>query len=284
MIARGIRLNAKGGGRNAPATGGDVVARAIQGSLNAPLNADQKRALAATARKAYDQHGGSQTGMTFEDWRHEQQHQACGKASLREATQNDFKLLRGHFDKLTGRAVDAFRQFLGQSGEGQRRELALAKLRHVCDEAAAVPLSEFANGTSALLYAEGFLRKQRGVTLDTAHPKQLWHAVFVMERKLKSLRAWADQVKAEGDDKVTGGRGDKMTGGQGDKVTRGQGDKVTVTLPSGHPVTASSPEGSGKTRQDSIPAGGAAARPVPRVLGHPPRRVNLRGHSGENLP
>ena len=58
MIARGIRLH-QAGGRNAPGTGGDVVARAIKGSLHAPLNTDQKRALAAAARKAYDQHGGS---------------------------------------------------------------------------------------------------------------------------------------------------------------------------------------------------------------------------------
>jgi hypothetical protein len=160
--------------------------RARAGSLAAPLTRVQKRALVTAARAAWLHHGGARTGMEFEAWRHEQQAQACGVASLREARQEHYKLLRGHFDQLTGRPVSAFRMFVGAEGDAQARELALAKLEHECRRLSQPrhPASPFAGPTAARWYAEGFLLRYRKTKLERASSTEIWHAIWTLRRKV----------------------------------------------------------------------------------------------------
>lgn len=199
MTARGVLTRAPGNGEPQAPVADSVTARAIQGSLQAPLNSDQKRRLMAAARKAYDAVGRA-GGQEFTEWRREQQLQACGVESLTQARQHHFKLLQGHWDQLNGRPVEAFRMFVGQGNGSQDRELALAKLRHTCRAAAADPRQVFADEAAAVGYAAGFLRNKRKTTLETACATDLWHAVITLKRKM----GWAarQERKAQGSDKT----------------------------------------------------------------------------------
>lgn len=161
--------------------------RAVAGGLQAPLNAKQKRALVTAARAAYDHRGGARTGQSFEEFRHEQQLQACGVESLRDCRQHHYKLLRGHFDLLTGRPVDAFRKFVGAGNGDQERELVLAKIAHEAHAVSGSAGQKFGSPADALLYVDGFLQRKRGTTMEKADATQLWHGFFTLRRATAGL-------------------------------------------------------------------------------------------------
>lgn len=73
-----------------------------------PLTHAQKAKISIGARAAWDIH--REVGLTtldFEAWRHEETHVACGIASLREATNQHYRSIVGHFLKLQGKTKDA---------------------------------------------------------------------------------------------------------------------------------------------------------------------------------
>lgn len=70
---------------------------------NAPLSKAQKAALSIAARAAWEiQREAGLAGDDPEVWRHEQVFIACGRAGLREATNNHFRSIEAHFARLCG--------------------------------------------------------------------------------------------------------------------------------------------------------------------------------------
>ncbi len=155
--------------------------KVLKGLSNGSLNGKQRSALAAAAAKAY-QLAGRHSGLNFDEWRHEQIRELTGKAGIRELVQSDWKKVAGHFARLQGDAVKAFRAFVAD-GSTQNRELALAKLTHAEAEADKTGLLP----VPAAQYVGGFF-KNRKTTRDYASATVLVHAMFTLQRRLAQLR------------------------------------------------------------------------------------------------
>lgn len=156
----------------------DPVARAIRGAAGAALSNEQKAALVMMAREAFEKQG-HRTGMAFDEWRYEQTEIACGKASLRAATNGDYKSIEAHFKMIAGKPRAAVRAAI--AAQTQDRTFARAKL-----DAEIVKVSDVL--PNARNYAAGFLRNARNVELDDATATQLWSAVFLIRRRAQQLR------------------------------------------------------------------------------------------------
>lgn len=156
--------------------------RATGGAALAPLSNKQKRTLILLAKRAFRrcmELGTIEETTDFDAWRHHQQVMAVERGSLTVCTNEDFNFLKAHY--------------LGQIGQTERaneirvkaacepRIWAKHKLDAECDAAADVL-------PHAREYAAGFLRNARGVDMDSASPKQLWHAVYVVRRRAAQLR------------------------------------------------------------------------------------------------
>ena len=89
------------------------------------LSHPQKARLSILAREAWEvakQRGAVDDSMTYDEWRHEQQKEACGLASLKEATQAHFLALRGKWFVILGNLEQAFYDMLnaGEANEARR--------------------------------------------------------------------------------------------------------------------------------------------------------------------
>jgi hypothetical protein len=157
----------------------NALDRAVRCGLYAPLSNRQKATLAMLARTAWRKLAGA-TGEEFAEWRHEAQSAACGKASLRICTQADYKLINGYYQKLLGRPVDAFRAFVGAEGDGQKREIALAKAAH--EVRRLVGLGKLPDEAAGRAYLNAILKDTAKGTLETASARQIWGAVMAMRK------------------------------------------------------------------------------------------------------
>lgn len=91
-----------------------------------PLSNDQKAILCILAREAFEaskRRFAVEDGVKYDDWRKAEQLEACGVESLREAKQNHFLLIRGHWFKIIGNLEQAFDDFLraGDQNEATRQ-------------------------------------------------------------------------------------------------------------------------------------------------------------------
>ncbi|HMO99648.1 MAG TPA: hypothetical protein PKE26_11110 [Kiritimatiellia bacterium] len=159
--------------------GAAVIDRAVRGSELVGLTREQKKRLVMLARAAYDR-AGCREGQSFEDWRHEQQLEACGLSSLRVATQRDFRAIRGHFRAIAGDKVGAFRDFV--TSETGDASFALAKLRHECEAAGDVI-------ERPVEYVQSISRSRfKTSDLKSLSSKQVWGLVFDLRRAAQRRR------------------------------------------------------------------------------------------------
>lgn len=176
----------------------DARERAARGSLGRLLDNRQKATLAMLGRTVWMKQGAA-SGLTLEDFRHEQQQAACGKSSLTICTQGDYKLIKGHYEKLLGRPVDAFRTYVGAEGDGQKRELALAKAAH--EVRRLVGMGVLPSVQAGREYLNAVLADTAKATLETATSTQVWGAIMVLRRKgVKNRRPKARREKPAGGD------------------------------------------------------------------------------------
>jgi hypothetical protein len=154
--------------------------RAIDGAALAPLSREHKRNLVLWARRAYNILVARGTALQpFDDWRHREQKLAVERASLTLCTNEDYLFLLAHFMRMAGRTVEAQRTV--SRAVVEPRTWAMARFDRECRKAADVL-------PAAREYAAGFLRNARGVDLDDASERMLWHAIFVIRRKASQLR------------------------------------------------------------------------------------------------
>ena len=160
----------------------EPVERAMNGAASAPLSNDQKRDIVLLAKRAfaYQRSKGLLNAAAQEEtWRHVQMLLAVERRSLTTCVNADFLPLRSHFLRLAGQEERA--QATTLKSECEDRTWALKKLQNECLAASDVM-------PHAWDYAAGFLRNARGVQINEASAKQLWHAVFTVRRRVQQLR------------------------------------------------------------------------------------------------
>jgi len=155
--------------------------KAIAGAAMAPLSNEQKKELVLLAKRAYEfrRQSSEVRGQTLEEWRHTEQKLAVERGSLTVCTNEDFLFLKAHFLSLLGKKELASQVRVKAATEPHA--WAMARFERECKAAADVL-------PQARDYAAGFLRNARGVTLDQASEKQIWHAVFIIRRRASQLR------------------------------------------------------------------------------------------------
>lgn len=166
------------------------TAAAVVGGASAPLSQLQKRELCILARTAYNRAraaspvidsalDGMSPSAAFEAWRRLQQFAACGQGSLRLCCNNDYLPLRARFLALAGAAQQAREASAKHLTEP--RQWARHRLRKECIAAGDVMRDAWG-------YAEGFLRKRRGLDIAIADEKALWQAIYLIRRRAGQLR------------------------------------------------------------------------------------------------
>lgn len=160
----------------------NAATRAVAGAALAALSNEQKTRIVLLAREAFDfmvETGALGDAAEFDAWRHEQCQQTVERPGLSVCRNEDYLPLRAHFLRLLGRK-DAAEIAAKRVWDDPRRQ-ALAKLQHECRAAADVM-------PAAWDYAAGFVRNKRGVSIDDADAKTVWHAVFLVRRRAVQLR------------------------------------------------------------------------------------------------
>ena len=158
----------------------DVIDRAVRGGELSPLTREQKTRIILLAKDAFEKAGGTRSGQDFTEWRYDQTAMACGRSSLRVATQRDFRAIRGHFYALLGRQRAAFRDFVkAETGDAG---FVLAKLRHECKNAEDVI-------AAPMEYVTKISRSRfKTADLSSLSAKQLWSLVFDIRRNAQRRR------------------------------------------------------------------------------------------------
>jgi hypothetical protein len=144
-------------------------------SPSAPLDDGQKAHLCILARETFETvHGRPPHNLAeFNAWRYEQAVEACGVASLRVATQREYKLIEGRLLMLKGNAAAA--QRAEERAATEPRRLAMFKLREALAERG---LHES--------YAAAICGRQFKRPLAEATEKQLWCLVYTVRNRRKA--------------------------------------------------------------------------------------------------
>jgi hypothetical protein len=146
------------------------------GAALAPLSNEQKQKLAGLAALAYAQ---ADSQVSFDDWRHSEVKRVVHRAGLRDCLNMHYLPLSAHFHELLGNTGKAVKDLVKAATEP--RDWALNVLhREAAKVKDVLP--------HAMDYARGFLKNKRGVTLDEASDRDIWHAVFTVRRKAQALR------------------------------------------------------------------------------------------------
>ena len=166
------------------------IDRAIAGAAGAPLSREQKGKIAMLSRKAWERFGrpGAAPGVTggkaaaeaFRAWRLMQDGEACGKGSLRAATNADYPLLKAHFLRMLGYTATADRMATRAAMDPSQQ--ALAKLRHEMEGAQDV-IERPAQYIAAIARC-----KFKTTDLESLSAKQLWVLVFDIRRSAQKRR------------------------------------------------------------------------------------------------
>lgn len=182
----------------------DAATRAVAGAALAPLTNEQKTMLVLLAKEGWEKSQktnvehptsnverptGNDATPSFDDWRRAQCMQVVERPGLTACRNEDYLPLRAHFLRLLGRKAAA-EIALQRTWDDPRRQ-ALAKLQHECEAAADVM-------PAAWNYAAGFVRNKRGVSIDDADAKTVWHAVFLVRRRAGQLRKQGTGDRSQG--------------------------------------------------------------------------------------
>ena len=144
------------------------------------LSNRQKAVLCQLAKKAYDRQQAANAGYTLEEWRHHLTIKACGKSSLTQCTQRDYRPLYRHFNRLAGNTKVAFKTAMREDFEG--RDQAMHRLLEEISKAKDVIPDPVA-------WCRGMLmRKRKHDSLEDASEEDLWHIVKTLSSRAAALR------------------------------------------------------------------------------------------------
>lgn len=159
-----------------------------QNWVTKPLSHQQKAQLSIAARAAFDlqnEHG-LVDDLSYDDWRYRETEIACGKSSLRECTNRDFRSILARFLQLAGKESEATALW-AKTGRVQgsaeihdtheNREVAKAIIR---DKIAA------SRGAINDAYVAAIVRnKHQGKTIDDLTASELQALVYTIVNRLE---------------------------------------------------------------------------------------------------
>lgn len=148
------------------------------GAAKQPLSKKQIRELVLLAREAYGMEF-PPPAVDFDGWRHQHCMMSVERGGLTQCANEDYLPLKAHFLDLIGKHEQA--EDCRIRHEMEPRQWALARLQHECNQAADVL-------PSAWNYAAGFVRNKRGLSIDDADSKTIWHAIYVVRRRAAQIR------------------------------------------------------------------------------------------------
>ena len=161
-----------------------IIQRNVDAPALMPLSSDQRQQLARLARRAYEHmfardFDPDAIPPAFDPWRRNQCLLCVERPGLRFCRNEDYLPLRAHFLNMLGQH-QAAEYALSRAVTDPRRQAQAAFDRECRQVADVLP--------GARQYAAGFCRNKRGVNLDDADEKTIWHAVFVIRRRAQQLR------------------------------------------------------------------------------------------------
>jgi hypothetical protein len=163
----------------------EIITRCIDGAALAPLSREQKKDLILLAQRAFERVSKNSAlpapYSTFDAWRHQQVMQVCERGGLREARNEDFLALQGHFLGLLGQPVLAERRRVASQLEPRR--WALAKLHQECD--AATDVIDRPWDYICSIARSRFKTPQ----IEELGEKQIWMLMFDVRRNAQRRRA-----------------------------------------------------------------------------------------------
>lgn len=172
-----------------------------------PLSATQIKVLCVLAQQAYKlakKRGAVDDGVKADDYRKAGQMEAAGVASLKDARQNHFLLIRGKWFTVIGRLDEAFYDFLNSGDQaeatrqlkwrlmGQMQELAEGiKARHFRDTK--IKLDEAECARQAWAYAEAIsAAKNHGRKIKDLDAEELEQMGFTLVNRGSAMRQVGD--------------------------------------------------------------------------------------------
>lgn len=174
-------LSADGGGRSA------VEPRH---RATGPIGAKERQHLARLAREAWDKCGARAAGVPCDEWRHDQVQDATGGRAdgLTSLARGQYREVLAHFLSIAGHGGRAMRQAT-RSGQGAAdRELAIAKLRDVCE----------GGGLAWPAYPESICRRQFRCGLDELETGKIWFLFYTCTSRARAKSKKRPEIDSEG--------------------------------------------------------------------------------------
>lgn len=160
-----------------------------EGAAGQKLSPRQIAALIKLARQAHSKlsfTGEIEETVSFDHWRHRVTMQVVERIGFSVCHNEDYLPLKAYFLACLDREDEA--AALRERAEVEPRTWAMKGLQDACAAAADVM-------PRAMDYATGFLRNQ-GVDMDAATDKQIWRAMYCVQRKAALLRSAAKAAGA----------------------------------------------------------------------------------------
>ncbi len=173
------------------AAGGGVAPRHRAGG---PLSTKERRELGMVAKQAWEKCGAKAAGIPADEWRYEQVAIATGGKAGRvgEVGRGQFRDVLAHFLMIKGDVERAFRTAQRAGQDMADRELALYKLREVC-EAAKYAYPE---------YPDEICRAEFRVPLDSPEERlptgRIWFLFYTCTRNARAREKRASEIDSEG--------------------------------------------------------------------------------------
>jgi hypothetical protein len=148
--------------------------------MSTPLSKDQKRILSQFAQRAFNRDRAIALGRgetlpeTADEYRRRHVATACGKHGLRCCSQDDYGLVKAHFQDLLGETGKAMNTLVHAEGNGRR--VAEHKLVRACEAA-----------KLSVAYAATICRNQFKCSLEDATEKQLWCLTFTVKNRARKV-------------------------------------------------------------------------------------------------
>lgn len=168
------------------------------------LSKKQKMTLGIIARKAFNFQqnlGLIEDGMSFTDWRRQQQKEAVGIDSLRKCRQSHYRPLRGHFKALAGdQSAAAFQDAVSPADDPDRQTVSEILKQEVENLSRCYNRCEKFHIHGARAYLLAIARKRSPLApaetvqqlCETWSVRSLWSLVYTLRNRIKSFQGKGD--------------------------------------------------------------------------------------------
>lgn len=153
------------------------------------ITASERQHLGRLARDAWEKCGAKGAGIGCDEWRHEQVAIATEEKATRlsDLRRGQYKDVLRHFLELAGDSARAFR-VAQRSGQGAAdRDLAMAKLRDVCES----------GGLAFPDYPDSICRRQFKCALESLETGKVWFLFYTCTRRARAKNQKGPEIAPE---------------------------------------------------------------------------------------